>query len=462
MNIRTRWLSAALFTSLLFLDFGLAYGEGAVTPQPAVATPASSKVSATRAKIAEAETRCSAATTYQTPLRATHGRLRVKGKLRMKHFTADRPVILCGFRASDQSWHVVEVRVHSTAKEGERVFSYTPVTPGYSVDRLLGRGTTRLMFDLTDLNGEHIVVYRMRHLDIPHEAIDRELPGRRLLELATVQTYTPAHPDFADPDHTLFGMRYLKSEILAAQQELRDAGVPSETFTERLLADVIPWEIPMALGAIEQMDDERFVADERAEIESVYLHYALNGEKAFRYSVSPANATGAFQFTNKNGNGTYSWVVRECKGAALDPRFPEGAQNLRNAIKAAICLLDMELAQLPSAQELYRRKPLIGGIYPVAAYNGGHGWAVELENTLAQSGVDLEGENVELPDRLIIRRPSANAAQTAKKRTRIRISRKIENKETAIYVQKYVAVINFLADHVYHLDSDDTASPPTR
>jgi hypothetical protein len=35
------------------------------------------------------------------------------------------------------------------------------------------------------------------------------------------------------------------------------------------------------------------------------------------------------QFTNRHGNGTYSLVVRRCRGAQLDPNFERGATRLR-------------------------------------------------------------------------------------------------------------------------------------
>ena len=64
------------------------------------------------------------------------------------------------------------------------------------------------------------------------------------------------------------------------------------------------------------------------------------------------------QFTNRRGNGTYSAVVRRCAGARLDPVFERGATNLLNAMKAAICLLDIELAQMrPDIRLAYKDNP---------------------------------------------------------------------------------------------------------
>jgi hypothetical protein len=97
------------------------------------------------------------------------------------------------------------------------------------------------------------------------------------------------------------------------------------------------------------------------------------------------------QFTNRRGNGTYALVVRRCPGASLDPNFERGATNLLNAMKAAICLLDIELFQMQSEIQLaYRDNPTVLGIFPVAAYNGGPRNVKKLYNVLNRTGVRLE------------------------------------------------------------------------
>ena len=101
-------------------------------------------------------------------------------------------------------------------------------------------------------------------------------------------------------------------------------------------------------------------------------HYGLKREEAYRYSVSSASALGPMQFTNRRGNGTYALVVRRCPEAKLDPKFERGATDLLNAMKAAICLFDLELAQMRADIRLaYRDNAKVLGIFPVAAYNGG-------------------------------------------------------------------------------------------
>ena len=68
--------------------------------------------------------------------------------------------------------------------------------------------------------------------------------------------------------------------------------------------------------------------------------------------------------------------IRWWSGAAAAqgsiPNFESGATNLLNAMKAAICLLDLEIAGMRAdIREAYRSNPAVLGIFPVAAYNGG-------------------------------------------------------------------------------------------
>jgi hypothetical protein len=123
----------------------------------------------------------------------------------------------------------------------------------------------------------------------------------------------------------------------------------------------------------------------------VLNQYGLKREDAYRYSVSRAKAVGPMQFTNWRGNGTYAFVVRRCPGAQLDPDFERGATNLLNAMKAAICLFDIELGQMPSHIRLpYRDNKKVLGIFPVAAYNGGPRNVTKLYRVIKRMRVNLE------------------------------------------------------------------------
>ena len=100
------------------------------------------------------------------------------------------------------------------------------------------------------------------------------------------------------------------------------------------------------------------------------------------------------QFTNRRGNGTYALVVRRCPSAKLDPKFESGATNLLNAMKAAACLLDLDLAGMrEDIRFAYRANPEVLGIFPVAAYNGGSRNVGKLYRVLTRMKVKLDELN---------------------------------------------------------------------
>jgi len=176
-----------------------------------------------------------------------------------------------------------------------------------------------------------------------------------------------------------------------ALEELRNARVYSTAFPGELLADAVPAEVITTLAVIEQTDDGDYTDDREQAVNEVLSQYGLKREEAYRYSVSRAKAIGPMQFTNRRGNGTYALVVRRCAGAGIDPDFERGATNLGNAMKAAICLLDLELAQMRAdIRFAYRADPAVLGIFPVAAYNGGPRNVVKLYRALASMRVRPE------------------------------------------------------------------------
>jgi hypothetical protein len=118
--------------------------------------------------------------------------------------------------------------------------------------------------------------------------------------------------------------------------------------------------------------------------------YGLMQDQAFTYSVSTANATGPMQFTDRRGCGTYSMVVRRCEDAELHPDFDTGARDLLNAMKAATCLLDLDLAGMPrEVRDEYTANPRTMSIFGVAAYNGGGRNATRLLRAVRRLKADL-------------------------------------------------------------------------
>jgi hypothetical protein len=254
--------------------------------------------------------------------------------------------------------------------------------------------------------------------------------------------YLPFTPDTLDASFVQGGREFLLATANAAIAELRAANVPSIAFPGRLLADVVPPELITTLAVIEQTDDADYTRKQAGAFEEVLSQYGLKRDEAYRYSVSSAGAVGAMQFTNRRGNGTYSYVVRRCPGARLDPNFQRGATDLKNAMKAAICLFDIELARMSEqTRQAYWDNKRVLGILPVAAYNGGPRNVVRLQRVIDRMQVTLADLRPpgELPPNSLVSCPCLWAVEPDGGVRPIAIPR--YNNENRWYVQKYQSVM---------------------
>lgn len=282
-----------------------------------------------------------------------------------------RPVAFAAWSERSQRWHVVEIEVPFPAPRLRpgRPLQFRMMTDGYDAVHVRGVGTERLMFDLYR-SGEKLQVYGRKYPMID-TAVVKKLGIRAAVASAETTTYLPLTDDAA-PLFVSEGESLLRNTAEAALRELRRARVPSFAYPDKLLADTVLPETLMSLAVIEQTDDGEFARDPVAALNRTIGHYGMMQTQAFTYSVSSANAAGPMQFTNKRGRGTYSMVVRRCEGADISPDFDSGARDLRNAMKAAACLLDMNLAGSPrEVQNEYLVRPAAVSIFQVAAYNGG-------------------------------------------------------------------------------------------
>jgi len=266
--------------------------------------------------------------------------------------------------------------------------AFKTVTPGIQARHVKGTGAERLMFAFSN-DGDPLKVFGRKF-----PVFDNNLVKRRQWS-AVVQTakpivYLPFTEDTFDPGFVSGGKEFLVATAQKAIEDLRAAKAPSAAFPGELLADSIPLQVITTLAVIEQTDDADYVNKQSVAFDEVLSQYGLKQEEAYRYSVSSAKALGPMQFTNRRGNGTYAAVVRRCPEARLDPDFERGATNLLNAMKAAICLLDIELSQMRADIRLaYRSNPAVLGIFPVAAYNGGPRNVTKLYRVLSRMKVGL-------------------------------------------------------------------------
>jgi hypothetical protein len=111
-------------------------------------------------------------------------------------------------------------------------------------------------------------------------------------------------------------------------------------------------------------------------------------------------------------------------------------------MKAAICLLDIELAQMRAdIRDAYRDNPHVLGIFPGAAYNGGPRNVTRLYNVVKKAGVQLGelGRRGEQPADKPVRCPCLWKQAGVQVRP-VAIPR--YNNENRWYVEKYQAILH--------------------
>lgn len=303
-----------------------------------------------------------------------------------------RPVAFALWSESTSKWTIAHIEIPRPPvkwKPGGKPMPFTVRTPGIQARHVKGTGAERLMFTFSR-GDDQLKVYGRKY-PVFDSALLKKKQWRAVARTAQPIVYLPFTEDTFDPLFVSNGKEFLLSTANRAIRELREAAVPSAAFPGELLADVVPPQVITTLAVIEQTDDADYVQKQEEAVNEVLSQYGLKREEAYRYSVSKASAIGPMQFTNKRGKGTYSLVVRRCPGARLDPNFERGATNLLNAMKGAICLMDIELSQMRAdIQVAYRGNPTVLGIFPVAAYNGGPRNVNRLYGVMNRTGVRLD------------------------------------------------------------------------
>lgn len=311
-----------------------------------------------------------------------------KGK---KDVLRGRPVVFALWSEAKQEWTMAHIEIPRPPvkwRPGGKPLPFIVRTPGIQARHVKGTGAERLMFSFS--RGQEPFRVYGRKFPVLDSSLIKKKQWRAVVRTAKPIIYLPFTEDTLDPSFVSNGREFLLDTARRAIDELRLAKVRSTAFPGELLADVVPAQVVTTLAVIEQTDDAEFVSRKARAIDEVLSQYGLKREAAYRYSISSAAALGPMQFTNKRGNGTYAMVVRRCAGAGLDRNFERGATNLLNAMKAAICLLDIELAQMRAdIRRAYRADPAVLGIFPVAAYNGGPRNVVKLHKVLTTMRVPL-------------------------------------------------------------------------
>jgi hypothetical protein len=372
-----------------------------------------------------------------------------------------RPVAFALWSETTKSWSLAHVEIPRPPlkwKPGRRPLRFVvSAPPGISARHVKGTGAERLMFSFTN-GGEALKVYG-RKFPVFDEALVKKRRWRDVVATARPIVYLPFTQDTLDARFVAEGKEYLRRMARQAVEDLRRAGLPSRAFPGELLADVVPAEVIMTLAVIEQTDDGDYRRKQALAFEEVLSQYGLKREDAYRYSVSRARAIGPMQFTNSRGNGTYALVVRACPDAQLDPDFERGATNILNAMKAAICLFDIELNQMPAHIRLpYRNNQKVLGIFPVAGYNGGPRNVAKLYRVIQRMRVDLA--DLRPPaERIAGDRVTCPCLWRAGSAGIFPVTIPKYNNENRWYIQKYQSIVSMLDDEDARAELMGEASP---
>jgi hypothetical protein len=306
-----------------------------------------------------------------------------------------RPVAFALWSEAKHEWCIAHIELPRPPirwQPSGKPLTFLTLTPGIEARHVEGTGAERLMFAFSR-DGEPLKVYGRKFPVFDNDLIKRK-QWSAVVQTAKPIVYLPFTEDTFDPVFVGRGKEFLLATARQAIEDLRRAKVPSAAFRGELLADVIPPELVTTLAVIEQTDDKDYIQKQALAFDDVLSQYGLKQDEAYRYSVSRANALGPMQLTNRKGHGTYASVVKRCPAAALDPNFESGATNLPNAMKAAACLLDLNLAQMrKDIRVAYRANPQVLGIFPVAAYNGGGRNVAKLYRVLTRMNVRLDELN---------------------------------------------------------------------
>jgi hypothetical protein len=306
-----------------------------------------------------------------------------------------RPVAFALWSEAKQEWCIALIELPRPPIKWEpsgKPLPFLTLTSGIQARHVEGTGAERLMFAFSR-DGEPLKVYGRKFPVFDNDLIKHK-QWSAVVQSAKPIVYLPFTEDTFDPVFVSSGRAFLLATARRAIEDLRVASVPSTAFRGELLADVIPPQLLTTLAIIEQTDDKDYIQKQALAFDNVLSQYGLKQDEAYRYSISRANALGPMQFTNRKGHGTYASVVRRYPAARLDPNFESGATNLLNAMKAAACLLDLNLAEMrKDIRVAYRANPEVLGIFPVAAYNGGGRNVAKLYRVLTRMNVRLDELN---------------------------------------------------------------------
>lgn len=202
-----------------------------------------------------------------------------------------------------------------------------------------------------------------------YPVLTKKVVAKKTTYEARDTVYMPYNAAFYTPEVLGAGSDYLSFLIQDAYDELRAKGIKSRAFPDKLVVDVIDPYLVKSIAVIEHSDHASLLAEDNPErtVGRFLVKLAANEDSAFDAAISSAGAAGLVQFIPS----TYALMVAKRPDLGLIPDFRAGMADHRNAVKAQVAYLDMDLAGMPSVRELYLTDKAKAAEYLAASYNGG-------------------------------------------------------------------------------------------
>lgn len=180
--------------------------------------------------------------------------------------------------------------------------------------------------------------------------------------------YVPSSPPLASAEVLKYGEDYLNNIVDQITEEFKH--LPSRAFPGKMLTEAISPGLIKALIYAEHTDTGAILngSEEavRGSLSNLSILLAVNGNDAYKYSVSSAGARGIAQFMP----ATYRALTERHPEAGLISDFTAGMSDHKNSIKAMYLLLD----DYAGAVRVKARNGFTEGQifdYGAASYNGG-------------------------------------------------------------------------------------------
>lgn len=161
-------------------------------------------------------------------------------------------------------------------------------------------------------------------------------------EVVVCFPYVPYSDYLHQVDLIETGAGYARHVVDKAFSLLRERGVMSKAFPDKLVADVeaLSPRFFERLPLLEQMDLTEFTIDPQKAAERVLVILGANRENAWKYTCNRVDACGWIQFTPR----TYRNIRTGYPAARLTTDFEEGAGDHVNSMMEGILLHDDNLA----------------------------------------------------------------------------------------------------------------------